>query len=307
MEARDKEIWRKISEPRFKGKYEVSNTGKVRNIRTKNERTPCISKGGQLFVTLDDINHKITSRFVSGLVAAEFLGDLSNKKIVFKNGDKKNVRADNLELVAEKEDIEDEIWRDIEDKEFFGRYAISSYGRVKQLIKTSKVKENYILNRLYSQNGTPYVELIASSGILRRPRIVDLVGEAFFPNFRKNAVKFKDGDKTNIHVSNMYYSGKRPLYKQVPKYKSIKGYWKITELHHRGINPEYADFIIKAFEKHVPNRKNNDANTVGAHLERLVDIIYRFIPGISISAKYEDGIFYMIQDDNNMLKIFMKE
>lgn len=307
MGARDKEIWRKISEPRFKGKYEVSSTGKVRNIRTKNERTPYISKGGQLFVTLDDINHKVTSRLVSGLVAAEFLGDLSNKKIVFKNGDKKNVRADNLELVAEKEDIEDEIWRDIEDEKYFGRYAVSSYGRVKQLIKTSKVKNGYILNRLHSTNGTPYVELITSSGVLSRPRIVDLVGEAFFPNFRKQNVKFKDGDKTNIHVSNMYYSGKRPLYRQVPKFKSIKGYWEITQLHHRGINPEYADFIIKELKKQVPKRKKNDAITVGAHFERLVDIISRFMPGITISAKHEDNIFYLIQDDNNLLKIFMKE
>lgn len=307
MAARDKEIWREISEPRLKGKFEVSNTGKVRNIITKYERSIYKSNDGHLCVVLNDVKNKITGRRLHRLVAAEFLGNLSNKKIIFKNGNIEDVCADNLELVNDKEDIEDEVWRDIEDEKYFGRYAVSNYGRVKQLIKTSKVEKGYILNRLHSHTGTPYVELVTSSGTITSIRIVDLVGEAFFPNFRKQAVKFKDGDKTNIHVSNMSYSGKRPLYKQVPKFKSIKGYWEITQFHHRGINPEYADFIIKELKKKVPNSKKKDAITVGAHFERLVDIISRFVNNITISAKYEDNTFYLIQDDKNLLKIFMKE
>ena len=83
------EIWKKIDGS--KGQYEVSNMGRVRNARTgrvlkQAGRRPVVCLAGYINKTCQ----------VSSLVSKAFLGD---GRIRHKDGDPKNNRADNLEIV----------------------------------------------------------------------------------------------------------------------------------------------------------------------------------------------------------------
>lgn len=305
MAAQVKEKWRKIKEKRFYKKYEVSNFGRVRNLITGVERNPCISKHGYLFVTLDDWNKKCTSRAVQKLVAQAFIGDISNKKIVFKDGNKSNARADNLELIDCAPHIKKEVWRDVEDNLFFGKYAVSNVGRVKQLVKSQKVNKGYILHRLHQKNGVPYVELVSEDGRVRNRRIVDLVAAAFLGDHKGRGVHFKDGDRTNVNADNLYYDGKHISYNQKPKLLSVADEWRVTRLHHRGVGDEHIDFLIKELDHYIPRQRTSSYSDIGAYLELLIDILGRFKKGSNIHLEFDGEIFYVVQQHKNILKIFI--
>lgn len=305
MEALDGEIWRDIEEERFYRKYEVSNFGRVRNLVTGSERTPYIARCGFLFVTLTDWNQKNSSRAVQKIVAQAFIGDIANKKIVFKDGNKSNPRADNLELIDSAPYIEKEIWRDIKDDLFFGKYAVSNAGRVKQLVKSQKVNKGYILHRLHQKNGVPYVELVSTNQKIYRRRIVDLVATAFLGDNKGMGIHFKDGDRTNVNADNLYYAGKHISYKQNPKALSIAGKWRITRLTHRGIGDEHIDFIVDELDCYIPKQRNNRYSDIGSYLELLIDILGKFKKGLNIHLEFDGEIFYVVQQSRKILKIFI--
>ncbi len=102
-------LWRTIQE--FGGKYQVSNTGRVRQVRTLSgkkcrwEIYPESWGRGYCSVTVwDDIS--AVRRYVHRLVAAAFLGPCpTGYQVNHKDLDKKNNRLENLEYVTPKENI----------------------------------------------------------------------------------------------------------------------------------------------------------------------------------------------------------
>jgi hypothetical protein len=87
------EIWKDIKE--YKGKYQVSNTGKVKRGNTL--LNPYDNGKGYLNVSLYFNKRNITAR-VNRLVAQEFVENPNNYKFVnHKDENKKNNNVDNLE------------------------------------------------------------------------------------------------------------------------------------------------------------------------------------------------------------------
>jgi hypothetical protein len=91
------EIWKPCFN--YENKYEVSNTGKVRKIKTKRELIGHISISGYRRVSLSKDNKNI-NRTIHRLVIQSFIGDMPNKVVNHKNGIKTDNRLDNLEWVT---------------------------------------------------------------------------------------------------------------------------------------------------------------------------------------------------------------
>lgn len=101
-----KEEWRDIFG--FEGRYQVSNTGKVRGLVSANngrklfntkphELRSVDNKGYRRVVLLDD-SGKRCNRSVHRLVAAAFIGDCTDMQINHKDGNKTNNNVENLEI-----------------------------------------------------------------------------------------------------------------------------------------------------------------------------------------------------------------
>jgi hypothetical protein len=95
-----KEKWMLIE---FNNMYAVSNTGKVKNVRTNQLLKQVLGNRGYLRVSL--INNKIKKTFlVHRLIAMSFLENTDNKPYInHLDGNKLNNRLDNLEWCTEKE------------------------------------------------------------------------------------------------------------------------------------------------------------------------------------------------------------
>jgi hypothetical protein len=91
------EIW--IPCFNYENKYEVSNTGKIRKIKTKRELVGHISRKGYRRVSLSKDN-KNTNQTIHRLVIQSFIGDMPNKVVNHKNGIKTDNRLENLEWVT---------------------------------------------------------------------------------------------------------------------------------------------------------------------------------------------------------------
>ena len=92
------EIWRNIKG--YEGLYQVSNFGRIRNIKGKIIKQQ-ISKGGYFYVGLS-FNHKRKYYFVHRLMAEVFLSNPNNKKfVVHIDHNKQNNQIYNLKLMDE--------------------------------------------------------------------------------------------------------------------------------------------------------------------------------------------------------------
>jgi phosphomevalonate kinase len=91
------EIWKPCFN--YENKYEVSNTGKVRKIKTKRELIGHISISGYKRVSLSKDNKNI-NRTIHRLVIQSFIGNIPNKVVNHKNGIKTDNRLENLEWVT---------------------------------------------------------------------------------------------------------------------------------------------------------------------------------------------------------------
>jgi hypothetical protein len=97
------EKWKVIED--FK-KYEVSNLGNIRNIKSKKILKPKL-QNGYLCISLSDGNNKIRRRSIHRLVGFAFTDNTHNKPIINHiNGNKIDNNSDNLEWVTQKENIE---------------------------------------------------------------------------------------------------------------------------------------------------------------------------------------------------------
>lgn len=92
-------------------KYEVNELGQVRNLKTKRILKGSSDKDGYIVYTMTDENKKRKDRKGHILVATEFVPGRTEQKcyVNHKNFDKKDNRAENLEWVTHKENMEH--WR----------------------------------------------------------------------------------------------------------------------------------------------------------------------------------------------------
>ena len=100
------EEWKIINE--FQ-KYEVSNLGNVRNLKTKHILATNL-KNGYLLASLQDSSSKTKRRSVHRLVALAFLENEHNKETVNHiNGNKLDNKLENLEWATQKENVQHSI------------------------------------------------------------------------------------------------------------------------------------------------------------------------------------------------------
>lgn len=207
----EEDIWKVIDEIPL---YEVSNSGKVKNTKTKRLISLCPGGDGYIYVTLckDD---KCVRRVVHRLVALAFIQNPENKKTVnHKDKKRDNNHVDNLEWATHSEqilhlnaiqisgdkyeskqtfdtiDLSTEIWKIIPDTN--ERYSISNFGRVKSKHRILSIK---IDGRGYCY--IKYDNLLCT--------IYRLIAKTFIQeNISQNeVVNHKDGNKSNNHIDNL--------------------------------------------------------------------------------------------------------
>jgi hypothetical protein len=100
------EIWKVIENS---SKYEVSNLGRIRNIKSKNIMKPCIANTGYPMITLQEEDLSIKRKknhLLHRIIAKTFIDNPNNYPFVNHiNGDKTNYSVDNLEWCTQKENI----------------------------------------------------------------------------------------------------------------------------------------------------------------------------------------------------------
>jgi hypothetical protein len=123
------EIWKKIKDY---SNYEVSNTGKIRNINL-NKELKLSSNTGYLYIFLSK-NNKRSKGYIHRLVAESFLEKTNDKLVVnHKDGNKENNNIENLEWITQGENVKHAI-----DNELLIHFKLSvnQYTDEDEFIKT---------------------------------------------------------------------------------------------------------------------------------------------------------------------------
>ena len=97
------ELWKPLKN--FPG-YEGSTEGRIRNIRTQHIQRPRVNDKGYLKVDIY-INKRRRNVKVSRLIAEAFHGSHPGMDVRYKDNDRSNVSADNLEWCTRSELIKD--------------------------------------------------------------------------------------------------------------------------------------------------------------------------------------------------------
>ena len=98
--------------------YEVSNTGKIKSLKTNRLLTPQKNNCGYLYILLTDHNKKVKINLIHRLVFDSFIGIEDGLEINHLDEDKENNRLDNLELITH----EDNLKKYRENHPFFMKY-----------------------------------------------------------------------------------------------------------------------------------------------------------------------------------------
>lgn len=105
-------------------------------------------------------------------------------------------------------DLKNEEWKDIKD--FENLYQVSNYGRVKSLVKISKINGRVYPTIIMTchTNTKKYLEVeLCKNGKPHRFRIHRLVAETFIPNpENKPQVNHEDTNKQNNRVDNLSWN-----------------------------------------------------------------------------------------------------
>lgn len=96
------EVWKKVKDYT---NYEISNTGKIRNIKL-NKELKLSSNTGYFYIYLSE-NNKRKKGYIHRLVANAFLEKTNNKLVVnHKDGNKGNNNVENLEWITQGENVQ---------------------------------------------------------------------------------------------------------------------------------------------------------------------------------------------------------
>lgn len=98
--------------------YEVSNTGKIKSLKTNRLLKPQKNNCGYLYILLTDSNKKVKINLIHRLVFDSFIGIDDGLEINHLDEDKENNRLDNLELITH----EDNLKKYRENHPFFINY-----------------------------------------------------------------------------------------------------------------------------------------------------------------------------------------
>ena len=98
--------------------YEVSNTGKIKSLKTNRLLTPQKNNCGYLYILLTDSNKKVKINLIHRLVFDSFIGITDGLEINHLDEDKENNRLDNLELITH----EDNLKKYRDNHPFFVKY-----------------------------------------------------------------------------------------------------------------------------------------------------------------------------------------
>lgn len=98
--------------------YEVSNTGKIKSLKTNRLLKPQKNNCGYLYILLTDHNKKVKINLIHRLVFDSFIGIDDGLEINHLDEDKENNRLDNLELITH----EDNLKKYRENHPFFMNY-----------------------------------------------------------------------------------------------------------------------------------------------------------------------------------------
>ena len=85
--------------------YEVSNTGKIKSLKTNRLLTPQKNNCGYLYILLTDSNKKVKINLIHRLVFDSFIGIDDGLEINHLDEDKENNRLDNLELITHEDNL----------------------------------------------------------------------------------------------------------------------------------------------------------------------------------------------------------
>lgn len=249
------ELWMKTKE--FT-KYEVSNFGRVRNIKTCNIMTIKQSKWNY-YVCMSDNYNNVCNKTVSYLVAENFIDNPHNyTKVEHIDGNKSNNNSTNLKWVKQlkrndiEEHIEDEEWKiTTEDN----NYEVSNKSNIrnkhtKQLMKTRNI------------NGYSIVSIGDNNLLVHR-----IVAKAFIPNpENKPSVDHIDKNRSNNCVENLRWATSKEQcenrnHKGKQKTAQDRKIWRINidnendKVLYNNIE-EVIDFIIEKNLTKTINRKN---------------------------------------------------
>lgn len=115
--------------------YEVSNTGKIKSLKTNRLLTPQKNNCGYLYILLTDHNKKVRINLIHRLVFDSFIGIDDGLEINHLDEDKENNRLDNLELITHEENLKK--YRD--NHPFFMKYMSQKSVLKRQEKKIDKI------------------------------------------------------------------------------------------------------------------------------------------------------------------------
>lgn len=115
--------------------YEVSNTGKIKSLKTNRLLTPQKNNCGYLYILLTDSNKKVRINLIHRLVFDSFIGIDDGLEINHLDEDKENNRLDNLELITHEENLKK--YRD--NHPFFMKYMSQKSVLKRQEKKIDKI------------------------------------------------------------------------------------------------------------------------------------------------------------------------
>lgn len=205
IEKREIIMWKDIIE--LDGKYQVSDSGQVRNAKTGRILKSSLNWRGKLSVYCGDVQLE-----VSKLVGKYFLIQPNSHftELLAVDGDETNCAAINLKYICPYTYFEEEQWATVSG--FEGLYEVSDFGRVRSCERdcmdaTSGKKNRKVFNKLIEghDDGHGYLQVqLNKDGKTYVKYIHRLVAEAFIPNpENKPEVNHKDGKKFHNEASNL--------------------------------------------------------------------------------------------------------
>ena len=101
--------WLPLAEAEYQSRYEVSNFGEVRNVKTKRVLKPDSKKSGYLYVNLSNKGRQ-KKRYIHRLVLLAFVGPpLEGQEVLHSDGDATNNRLENLRWGTRNENMLDSV------------------------------------------------------------------------------------------------------------------------------------------------------------------------------------------------------